>query len=80
MNESDLYEILNEIFTDVFDLDELTLSGSTVADDIESWDSLSNVHMLIAVERKLNLRFSSFEISGSRNIGEFVALILQKLS
>ncbi|MEG3637904.1 acyl carrier protein [Magnetococcus sp. PR-3] len=80
MKEDEIYEMLTEVFVDVFDLDELDLSPQTSAQDIEEWDSMSNIQMLVAVERALNIRFSTVEVSGNRNVGEFVQMILSKLN
>jgi len=80
MTEKELYDILNEIFIDVFDLDDIQLSPNMTAMDIEEWDSLSNVYLLLAVEKRLNFRFNSFEVSGNSNLGEMVQMILKKLN
>jgi acyl carrier protein len=80
MTEKELYDILSEIFLDVFDLDDIQLSPNMTAMDIEEWDSLSNVYLLLAVEKRLRFRFNSFEVSGNRNIGEMVQMILKKLN
>ena len=80
MTEEELYDILSEIFIDVFDLDDIQLRPNMTAMDIEEWDSLSNVYLLLAVEKRLNFRFNSFEVSGNSNVGEMVQMILKKLS
>ncbi|MEO5367240.1 MAG: acyl carrier protein [Magnetococcus sp. WYHC-3] len=80
MQESDLYHTLTDIFMDVFDVDDLDLTPQTTAQDIEGWDSMSNIQMLVAVERALKIRFTTVEVSGNRNVGEFVQMILSKLN
>lgn len=66
------------IFRDVFDDDELTLTAKTTADDIDGWDSLAHIRLVIAIEKSLKLSFSAAEISEAQNVGEFVDLILSK--
>lgn len=80
MTEKELYGVLSEIFIDVFDLDDVELNPDTTATNINEWDSLSNIQLLLAVEKRFNFRFSSFEVSGNRNVGEFVKMILSKLN
>ncbi len=70
---------LNEIFQDVFLDDELTISPETSAKDIEDWDSVSHVTMIITVEKAFGVRFSSREVAGLNNVGELAALIEAKV-
>ena len=50
---------LNEIFQDVFDDDELEITHATTADDVEDWDSLLHVALVVNVERVFEVKFSS---------------------
>lgn len=79
MNKNEIYKKLNEIFTDVLDLDECNLSEDTTADDIEEWDSLSHIQLVVAVEKAFKLKFTSKEIMGWNNVGEMVNSIFSKL-
>jgi acyl carrier protein len=69
---------LREIMLDVFDLDELTLTPETTADDVEEWDSLSHVRLVVAVERKFGFRFTNSEIESLKTVGDLVRLIQSK--
>ena len=69
---------LNEVFRDVFEDDELCVSGQTTAADVEGWDSLMHVTLVINVEKAFGVRFSSSEIAGLRNVGELVTLVERK--
>jgi acyl carrier protein len=71
-------ESLREIMIDVFDLDDLTLTQETTADDIEEWDSLSHVRLVVAVERKFGFRFTNSEIESLKTVGDLVRLIQAK--
>ena len=67
------------IFRNVFDDDNLIINTSTTAKDIDSWDSLAHIRLVVAIEKYYNLRFSAAEISTIENVGEMMDLILNKL-
>lgn len=76
-------EILKEITTimcEVFDNDDLTVTASTSADDIDEWDSMSHLQLIVAIEKKYNMRFALGELQALKNIGEMVELIQKKLN
>lgn len=70
---------VRDIMSDVFDLDELHITRETTAEDIEEWDSLSHIRLVVAVERAFGVKFSNSEIEGLANVGELVDVIKQKL-
>jgi acyl carrier protein len=75
-------EILNEVtavFSDTLDEDKLQLQESSTADDVEGWDSLTHVQLVVAVEKKFKIRFTAKEIQGWKNVGELVDSISSKL-
>ena len=71
-------EQLTPIFQDVFDDDELTITESTAAKDVEGWDSLAHIRLVVSIEKALGLRFTADEISNLENIGALAELILKK--
>ena len=80
MERQEIFEKLNEIFEDVLDLDEtLNLTDTTSADDIEEWDSLSHIQLIVAIEKEFKLKFTSLEIMKWNNVGEMVDSMIQKL-
>ena len=79
MERTDIYDKLNDIFVDVLDLDEVVLTDSTTADDIEEWDSLSHVQLVVAIEKAFGIKFTALEIMKWKNVGELVDSIAQKL-
>lgn len=75
-------EILNEIskvFADTLDEDKVTLTESSTADEVEGWDSLTHVQLVVAVERKFKVRFTAKEIQSWKNVGEMIDSITSKL-
>ena len=76
--EQEIYERLNEVFREVFDDDDITVSAQTTADDIEDWDSLMHITLISAVENEFGVRFTMGEVSSMKNVGEMVGLIAQR--
>ena len=77
MNE--LYNRLNEVFRDVFDDETIVVNENTTADDIEDWDSLEHINLVVAIENEFGIKFSMGETTSLKNVGEMVSLINQKL-
>ena len=78
MTTQEIYEHLTDIFHDVFDDDDIELSPETTADDVDEWDSLSHIRLIISVEKAFGISFTSAEITDVANVGEFVSLIERK--
>lgn len=70
---------LAEVFSGVFDDDELVLSRQTTAADIEGWDSLMHVRLMVNVEKAFGIRFTSTEVAAMKNVGELVDMINKRL-
>lgn len=75
-----IHERLTVIFRTVFASDTLSISDATTASDIEGWDSLAQINLVVAAEETFSVRFSVPEIRGLKNVGEFKALIGSKLA
>jgi len=79
----DLQAQFEEIMQEVFDDDELSISRATTANDVEGWDSLMHINLIIAVEKRFGVRFATAEISGlkgeGQNVGTFLDLVQDKL-
>lgn len=73
-----IIEQLTPIFRDVFDDEDLIIEKNTTAQDVDGWDSLAHIRLVISIEKTLGLRFSASEISGLVNVGEMAELILKK--
>ncbi len=75
MNREEVYVELTEIFRDIFDDEDIVLSDNTTADDIEDWDSLEQINLLVAIEKKFNIKFQLAQVSGLENVGAMVDLV-----
>jgi len=78
MTREQVYEQLTEIFQDVFDDDEITIEDSTTAKDIEGWDSLANINLIVSVETEFGIKFKMEEITSLKSVGEMVDVILER--
>ena len=75
---SDNLKQLTKIFRSVLDNDELTLNESMNLNDIEGWDSLGHVRLIMSIEKNFKIRFTGEEISNLENIGKIINLIYIK--
>ena len=69
MTREEAYEMLNEVFQDEFDDDELTVNDNTTAADVEDWDSLEHINLVVAVEKKFGMKFNMGEVNSMKNVG-----------
>lgn len=78
MERNEIMAEVQDIFRDVLDNEEIVLANETVADDIEEWDSLSHIQLIVAIEKHFKVKFTSKEILGWKNVGEMVDCIAAK--
>jgi acyl carrier protein len=70
---------ITPIFHQVFEDEDVVLKRETTADDIDAWDSLSHINLVIAIEMAFNIRFALGELQSLKNVGEMVDLIEKKM-
>ena len=75
MTEQAILDAVQEIFRDNFDDDSLVITRDTCADDIEDWDSLEQINLLTAMEKKFGLKFKLEDVRGLENVGDLLDLI-----
>jgi len=80
MDKSEILKQVNEVFIDVLSDDNIVLNYQTSAVDIEDWNSLNHIHLIVAVEEKFGIRFKSREIEDWNTVGELVDSISNKLN
>lgn len=78
MTREYVYEKMNEIFQRVFDDETIELEDDTDANDIEDWDSLEQINLIVAIENEFGMMFDMAEVADLANVGEMVDLILSK--
>jgi acyl carrier protein len=80
MDKTEILKKVNAVFVDVLDDENLVLTEATTANDVEEWDSLNHIQLVVAVEKKFGIRFASREIQSWKNVGEMVDSISAKIS
>lgn len=78
MSETEIYEKLTPVFRDVFDDEDLTPTAEMSADDVEEWDSLSHIRLILSVEKAFGIRLSTVEVGGLKQVGDLVRVIASK--
>lgn len=73
-------EPLTNIFQEVFDDDDIALSREMTADDVDGWDSLSHINLIVTIESRFNFVFSKNELKAFKNVGDLISCIEQKVS
>jgi acyl carrier protein len=71
-------QTLNEVFREVFEDEEIELKEEMTANDVEGWDSLSHVVLILAVENRFGIKFSQKELLTFKNVGDLVRAIEDK--
>lgn len=78
MTTSEVYQRLSTVLQEVFDDDELEATPNLTASDVEGWDSLKHIRLVLSVEKAFHISFSASEIGNWKNVGELASLIEAK--
>lgn len=78
MNETDIIARIQAILRDVLDLEDLTISRATTAPEVEGWDSLAHINIIVAMEKDFGLKFALGELEDLKNVGDMVDLVRKK--
>ena len=70
---------LQEIFQDIFDDDTIELFDDMNANDIEDWDSLTHIQLIVQIEKSFGIKFTTGEVASLKNVGEFISLVQEKI-
>jgi len=70
MTRTEMMESISKLIRDIFDDESILISEQSSAKDIDDWDSLNNIKIVIAVEKKFKIRFKAAEIRTWNNVGE----------
>jgi acyl carrier protein len=79
MSKSEVFKTVVDIFMDIFDSNNLSIDNDTNADDIDEWDSLTHINLICAIEREFGFKFTLGELTGLKDVGSLVNLILKKV-
>jgi acyl carrier protein len=76
--DKEILDGINDVFQDILDDDEISLTAETTAKDVDGWDSLAHVRLMITIESKFHVKFSAAEIGRLKNVGDLISLIKSK--
>lgn len=79
MSREEVFEEVRKIFRDNFDDEELVIVDETNSKDIEDWDSIEHINLVIAMEKRFGLKFDIREVGKLANVGEMVDLIVSMI-
>ncbi|MCR5421063.1 MAG: acyl carrier protein [Lachnospiraceae bacterium] len=79
MTREEIMDKVNEIFREVFDDDSLVITDSTNSEDIEDWDSLEHISLIISMEKEFDMKFDIKEVNKLENVGQMVDMIKSKM-
>lgn len=75
----EIRERLQNVFRDIFDDESIELFDEMTSDDIEDWDSLMHMNLIIGIEHEFNIKFTVEEVIKAENVGEFISMIEDKI-
>lgn len=79
MTQSEVMSKLQSVFDDIF-LEKIALTPELTANDVEEWDSLLHVTLVVSVEKSFGIRFRTGEVEAAKNVGEFADLISRRVA
>ena len=79
MDKVQILQKVTSVFQDVLDDDDIKLSDQTVASDVDDWDSLNHIQIIVGIEKIFKIKFTSTEIHQFKNVGELINAIEHKL-
>lgn len=80
MSPEQVKEKLTQILRDVFDDESLVAAPELTADDVDDWDSLNHIRLILTVEREFGIKFAASETTALKNVGELLGLIQAKIA
>lgn len=75
MEKQNILQQINTIFIDILDNEDILIDETTTAKDIDEWDSLTHIQLVVAIEKHFKIRFTSREIQSWKNVGEMIDCI-----
>jgi acyl carrier protein len=80
MTEAEIYDALNAVFRQVLEDDSIELTPATTAEDVEGWDSMNHIFIVVELEKRFGVKFQAAEMEELKNVGELAHLVQQKLA
>ena len=79
MNKQQILEEITDIFKDVLDDDSIVLNFETNSDNVDDWDSLGHIQLIVAIEKKFSIKFTIIEMTTWKHVGDMIDTILKRI-
>ena len=79
MKKEEILSTIQNIFVNILDMDDLVINFNTNSDDIDEWDSLTHIQLIVAIEKSFQIKFTSKEIHEWKDVGEMIDSIIPKI-
>lgn len=76
MTRNEVFSVIQDIFRDIFDADDLIITNTTDSDEIEDWDSLNHINLVSAIEKEFKIKFALGELAELQDVGNMVDLMM----
>jgi acyl carrier protein len=80
MSSEELLLNVSDIIREVLEVPQLVVTRETSAADVDEWDSMTHITLIIAIEKKFKVRFALGELQSLKNVGDMIELIQKKLN
>jgi acyl carrier protein len=78
MTREQAFERMNTVFRDIFDDESIVVTDTTTSADIEDWDSLEHINLIVAMEDEFGMKFTMGEVTSMKNVGEAVDIVMKR--
>jgi len=75
MTQDEILRQVQEVIREELDSDSVVVTAETIADDVEDWDSISNIQIIIGIEKKFGIKFTAMQVNSFKNVGEICTCI-----
>ena len=79
MNREEVKSKLNGIFCTVFEKDDIKIHDAMTAAEVEEWDSINHINLIVSVEKGFKVSFTTKEVQGLKNVGQLIDLISRRI-
>lgn len=80
MTDIEINDILASVFRQVLEDDTIELTPATTAEDVDGWDSMNHIFIVVELEKRFGIKFQAAEMEELKNVGELASLVKQKLA
>tara|TARA_B100000767_G_C19336864_1_gene358083 strand:- start:282 stop:524 length:243 start_codon:yes stop_codon:yes gene_type:complete len=79
MARDEVFKVVQNIFRDIFDIEDLIINNQTNADEIEDWDSLNHILLVSLIEKEFKIKFALGELVEIKDVGSMIDMMIEKI-